>query len=679
MIKKYVTFLLLGISIHITGQTFTDSNLPIVIITTDTNEDTGDLTEIVDEPKVAASMKIIYHEDGSRNLVSDQDNDEFLDYDGRIAIEFRGSTSQNLPKKPYGFETREEDDESNNNVELLDLPKENDWVLNSLAFDKSLIRDYLTYDLARDIGNYASRGRYCEVVVNGDYKGLYILGEKLKIDSDRIDIEDLEDDDNEFPNITGGYYTKADKTTGGDPVAWSYVNSIGRNVNYIHDSPDPEDITPEQNAYIKNVFDDLESTSSVENVSIENGYPSIIDIPSYIDFMLLNEFTSNVDAYQFSTFFHKDRGGKLRAGPIWDFNLSYGNDLGQRPGRSRTDVLQFNNGDNEGSDFWENLFNENTFNCYLNQRWGQITATGQPMNYAVLEDKIDDLVALLSEARLRENEKWNTLNGYETEIINLKNWIQNRITWINNNLSTTSDCSFPEVPNLVISEINYHPEDIGDIDDDDLEFMAITNNSNVAVDVTGFYFQALGISYQFPTNTVVEANQKIYLANNTETFEEFYGFVPFGEYFRNLANSSQQLLLTDAFGNVIDDVTYNDDEPWPEDADGDGAFLILDDLNADNSLPENWGTANILNSNNFELGQNLRIYPNPVASTIFIENSNLIIKKVILYDFLGRVIDVSDNETSTIKLDVNHLSNNNYLLKVVFENDFSVTRIFIKN
>lgn len=110
------------------AQILTDSNLPIVIINTD-----GGIP-IPDEPKVLGNMKIIWHQDGSRNYLSDSTNAEYLNYNGRIGIETRGKTSQEyFEKKPYGLTTLQDDDISNNNVSILGMPKENDWILNSLA------------------------------------------------------------------------------------------------------------------------------------------------------------------------------------------------------------------------------------------------------------------------------------------------------------------------------------------------------------------------------------------------------------------------------------------------------------------------------------------------------------------------------------------------------------------
>ena len=118
--------------------TFTDSNLPIVIITTQ------NAAEIPDEPKILGTMKIIQRPDGARNYLTDANTDEFLDYSGTIGIETRGTSSQALPKKPYGIDTLEDDGIENNSVELLGMEKENDWILNSFAFDDSMMRDYIS-------------------------------------------------------------------------------------------------------------------------------------------------------------------------------------------------------------------------------------------------------------------------------------------------------------------------------------------------------------------------------------------------------------------------------------------------------------------------------------------------------------------------------------------------------
>ena len=405
--KKFLAAAMLLLVAVSYGQEFTESNLPIFIITTEIDEETGLPMEIPDDPKIWADLKIIWNEDGSTNYVAEDDEDA-LNYNGKIKIELRGSSSQMLEKKQYGWTTYDDEGEKQN-VSLVGMPEENDWILNGLAFDASLIRDYLCYNLTRQMGQYATRTQYCEVIINGDYRGLYILQEKIKDDSKRVNIEEITEDDNEGVNLTGGYITKADKTTGGDPVAWNMASYEGPwGTDFIHELPKPADVTDEQQEYIHNVFTSLETAAGDENNSIENGYPSIIDVPTFIDFMVINEFSSNVDAYQISTFFHKDRGGKLRAGPVWDFNLSLGLDV--FGDRSLIDVWQFSNENNEGAKFWTDLFNEDTYKCHLARRWNELTQEGQPLHYDSVEAYIDETLEYIHDAAVRNGERWGDID-----------------------------------------------------------------------------------------------------------------------------------------------------------------------------------------------------------------------------------------------------------------------------
>ncbi len=429
-------------------------------------------------------MKIIQRPDGARNFLTDANTDEFLDYSGTIGIETRGSSSQALPKKPYGIDTLEDDGIEDENVKLLGMPKENDWLLNSFAFDDSMMRDYISYEMARQMGQYATNLKYCEVVLNGEYIGLYALSEKIKRDGDRVDIAKISDDENSLPEITGGYIIQTDRT-GGDnpPEAWNN-NGAG----YIHEKPNSDDITSQQSSYIESVFRDLDDNAT--NPNIISGYPSIIDVPSFLDYILVAEIASNVDAYALSTYYHKDKGGKLRAGPVWDYNLTYGNDLfdffGVNYDRSFTDVWQFNFS-NTGAYFWGDLFNDPKFKCYLSKRFNEVTNTGEPLNYEYISSLIDSTTALISEAVVRENEKWDTIDDFAGEIANIKTWLQERITWMRNDLGAFSNCDNVQTPSLVITKIHYNPQETVEFpESDDLEFIEIKNTGSTIVALQGY-------------------------------------------------------------------------------------------------------------------------------------------------------------------------------------------------
>ena len=658
IIILYILFSLSNLSY---SQSFTDSNLPIVLINTDGG------VEIPDSPRVLADMKIIYRGEGLRNYLTDQNTPALLNYNGRISIEIRGSSSQTLPKKQYGLTTLKADNISNNNVSLLGFPGENDWILNGLGFEPSLIRDYLNYNLSRMIGEYASRTVYCEVMINGIYTGLYVLQEKIKQGSDRVNVAKIGTSDIAFPAVTGGYITKADKTTGGDPVAWEMSSYLGTNdVAFIHDMPKPENIRPEQNTYIRSEFEKLSSTASGGNISLESGYPSVIDIPSFVDYMIINELSANADAYQFSTFFHKDRNGKLRAGPIWDLNLTFGYDLAIWGfDRSKTNTWQFSNGDNEGAIFWRDLFKNPVFKCYLSRRWNQLIQPGQPLNLVSVELFIDQIVANISEAVVRENIKWGTVPNHSGEINKIKDFLKKRIDWITANIGPFSDCSNVEIPSLVITKIMYNPDTTFSFPvSNDQEFIEIKNTGNKSVNLTGIYFGGTGFVYQFPVYAEIFPNSTKILASNSAVFRSKYGFPPSGQFTRNLSSKDENLVLADGFGNVIDNVHYSNQPPWPN-ADGNGYYLELTDPLSDNSIASNWtaSASKIVSVGDAEYTEKPEVYPNPVTDNLIIESSGRIII-LQLFNFQGSLLRQINVNSGIYTLDMRSYLQGMYLLEI---------------
>ena len=589
------------------AQDFTSSNLPIIVINTYSNE-------INNENPVRATMKIIYNEDNRTNYLSDTSDFRTLNYNGDIEIKIRGNTSQYPPKKPYKIHTIHANNE-NNNVSLLGLPPENDWILNNIPYEPSYIRDFISYGLSEKIGNYAPRCRYCEVVIDGNYKGLYVFTEKLKADKSRIDIQNQKSTDSQ--DYGCAYIFKADR----EEMSWqdeAYHNSPNYPIIYTIRQPDAEHITQEQTDYIRNYYFNFTELAYTQNQAIDVGFPALIDIPSFIDFMIIGEFSSNVDIYQLSTFFHKDIQGKLRAGPVWDFNLTFGNDIQNY--RSIYNVWQFSNYNNEGSKFWTDLFNNSTYRCHFSKRWHELTAEGQPLNYENVCSFIDETQSSIAEAVPRDCARWQTINHQASNIDSMKNWIQKRIEWMNNHIGSCEQCQDEYIPNLVISRINYNPRPQGFVSSDRLEFIEITNNSDEHVNLSGIYFGGMGLSYVFPINSYLQPRQKAIICSDSLQFVRNYAQIPFGQYARHLSNHSQKLVLYDAWGNLIDEVTYSCNPPWPEAANGRGSFLELIDLNSDNSLAENWRASEILSTELLQQNATM-VYPNPFSDFIHIETN----------------------------------------------------------
>ncbi|RBN51871.1 secretion system protein Por [Flavobacterium psychrolimnae] len=669
-ISKLILLIVMITSYSVTAQTFTDSNLPIVIITTDNDPNTGLPLEIVDDPKILATMKIIKRPDGTRNYLTDQNTTGFLNYTGRIGIEIRGSSTQTLPKKQYSLTTLKADNTSNNNVSIFGMPSENDWILNGLGFDPSLVRDYLAYYMSRELGNYASKTEYCEVVINGDYKGLYVFQEKIKSNENRVNVLKIEVTDNALPNITGGYITKADKTTGGDPVAFWMDET-----KFVHDLPKPENATPEQTQYIEAEFNRMQDHAYDDD--LEDGYRTIIDVPSFVDFMLVNELCSNADVYQSSTFFHKDRGGKLRAGPVWDFNQSFGSTF---TNSSHVDKWQFNNGNRIGPPFWSYLFDNSDFKCYLSKRWNEVKAPGKPLNKDVLITYMDNALSYISEAIPREQQRWGTLNDHDVDVNRIRTFIVDRTTWITNNIGSFTNCANVSLPPLVITKINYNPKTSTSFPvSNDLEFIALQNISDRSVNLSGVYFRQLGLTYQFPFNSTIGANETIFLTSNNTTFQSKYGIVPFGQFVRNLSNKSQKIVLADADGNIIDSVEYFDAAPWPTTPDGGGTYLDLISTTLDNNLASSWVATNndTLANRSFLASSTLTIYPNPVSNTLRIQASKPM-TGVKMFNILGALVHEIKTDSENINMDLSAYSSGIYFLTIYNDEGFTSRKIIKK-
>jgi hypothetical protein len=237
-----------------------------------------------------------------------------------------------------------------------------------------------------------------------------------------------------------------------------------------------------------------------------------------------------------------------------------------------------------------------------------------------------------------------------------------------NRLGGFGACNNIALPSLVISRIHYHPLATDQFPDDgDLEFIEVVNAGSTNVDLTGLYFSGTGFVYRFPAWTL-KPSDMIQLANDRTTFEGKYGYAPFGEFTRNLDNDSQKLTLADAFGNVIDEVEYSDDLPWP-DADGNGMYLKLSDLAMDNTAGANWVATNEVISTTVtvvgvEEGSNpVKIFPNP-SNARFEISSDEIIHSIDVTDLQGRRQERISVGGNTAVVDLSRYSAGVYLLKI---------------
>ncbi len=422
---------------------FNESNLPIVVIDTDGQE-------ILDDPRIVVHMGIIDNDSGINNI-----DDPLNGYDGLISIEIRGSSSQMFPKKQYALETQDIDGE-NLNVSILGMPEENDWILHAPYSDKSLLRNFLAYELARDMGRYSSRTRFCELVINGDYKGLYIFMEKIKRDNNRVDISKLNPDETTGDDLTGGYIVKVDKWDGENNDGWWSASPLPEydGTWYQYHYPKPDDIVDEQKDYINNYITDFELLLASEAYNDPDaGYYDQVNLESFIDVSLMSEISKNVDAYRLSAYMYKDKDsedGRLTMGPIWDYNLAFGNaDYydGWDPAGWQLDVEL--GGDPFKIPFWwYRIWDDETFRDAFNQRWQELRQTVFSEEYIM--NIIDSTIAVIDEAQVRNFQRWPILDeyvwpnayvggSYENEIDYLTDWITDRLEWIDEQAMRADD------------------------------------------------------------------------------------------------------------------------------------------------------------------------------------------------------------------------------------------------
>lgn len=448
---KFIVLFLMVRATMSTGQGLVESPLPIIEINTSGQN-------IVDEPKVAGQLTMYFLPSGDNNSIRDQPH-----FQGRIGIELRGQTSQSIfPKKSFGIETW---DSLNEDVDttLLGMPSESDWVIHSPYSDKSLIRNALAYSLAADIMPYAPRTILAEMILNGDYHGVVLWTEKIKRSKHRIDIANLKSEDIEGDELTGGYIVKFDKGQNFE-IGWTspYEPIQGRpqRTNFLLHDPKANKIQPVQRQYINNYITEFEDVLASEDFDDPvNGYIKYIDVASFVQLIMVNELTRNVDGYRLSTFMYKDKdskGGKLTMGPVWDYNLAFGNADYCRGSSISGWAYDFN--EHCPDDFWVNhfwwkrLLEDDNFKRTLSQEWD--AARQNVFSTESIFNRIDSLASLLEEPQKRNFERWPVLgtyiwpnnfigSSYEDEINYLKDWTQRRLAWLDDNFGSVTTSTDP--------------------------------------------------------------------------------------------------------------------------------------------------------------------------------------------------------------------------------------------
>lgn len=440
----------------------TSTNLPIVWIDVD--------GELIDrDERITARMKIIHNGDGQLNYADTITHPgQTIDYQGYVAIRYRGSSSFNSSdKKPYSFRPLDkplEDGGVKKKVNILDMGKDNNWALLAPYADKSMIRDLLAFEVSRPWMEYTPQGRYCELFLDGTYYGVYILTEVVSKGKHRVNIPDpgIEGD-----SITGGYIMEVNRTDGEvtytskyHPVSSTGQRYLNQQINFQYKSPDYEDLTQEQVDYITGRIDQMEQSLWTYTASTPSDYGNYLDVTNFIDYQLAEELAHNVDAYRLSGKFFKRRDSEDPRFKmvVWDMNLAYGNSDYYQGWRTDTWMYKNNNIMNSEGDpqlipfWWYKLNTDPEYTAALKARWAQYRRNNLRSDRIMAT--VDSLTTVLTShgAEQRNSQAWPRWGQYvwpnyyvaydfSDEVTYLKQWLTDRIAWMDQQLGFDPNAS----------------------------------------------------------------------------------------------------------------------------------------------------------------------------------------------------------------------------------------------
>lgn len=414
------------------------THLPIVKINTFGQEIVNPVK--VDEHTMA-TIEII----DQANQMNHLDDESSVKTSTQISI--RGNSSRFFEKKSYRLHFIE--GQQVNKLSVMNMPKNDEWILNGPFLDKSLMRNYLMMNLSSEIMGYAPRVRYCEVFINEEYQGLYLMMEPINQGEKRVPITKAKDDGYPYTSyiiqMDRGSLNPTKNLDNFTKYVLRMPTNTSRTKYHISiEYPTSKYLTEEKREYIERDFSQFErSLYSFDYNSNDYGYKSYIDVDSFVDYYIINEFFQNYDAALFSTYLYKDIRGKINIGPVWDFNNSMDNYVDQANDIEQTLL--------ESRLWYWMLFKDESFVDRVIDRYKQLRKT--TLNEEYLLTKIDEIENYLGSAIERNFEVWGDsfdyeLTGVDAQLVpqsrhieshqeaiqQVKDFITKRGTWLDENI-----------------------------------------------------------------------------------------------------------------------------------------------------------------------------------------------------------------------------------------------------
>ncbi|MBL7777901.1 MAG: CotH kinase family protein [Chitinophagales bacterium] len=626
----------------------TSSNLPIFSI------QTGGAS-IPNDPKIPATFFIIDNNNGTRNYT----NQSAHAYDGKMMVELQGYTGPYYPKKNYDFDLI---DSSGNKITatLMGLPEENDWILKAEYLDPSLMANPLTYEMSRHMGVYAPRTKYCELLLNGEYMGVYSLTEKIKRDKNRVDIAKLTNADTAGAALSGGYIIEMN--INGAPGDWNSVyppinnNTSTLPVEFKYVYPKRDSLLPVQRTYIKNYVDTFETLLRTD--SLQTGlWRDYVSEKSFIDFQIVNEFSSNYDSYGRSTYLYKEKvtdGGQLHIGPPWDYDRAYSS--------SPTGgwVWQVTHPTWPFPFWWSKLNNDSIYLQKLWCRWTDLRSN--VLSNQSFNTWIDSVQLLLQESTARNFEKWSELNvsSHASAVNGFRNFITARLDWMDNNIL---QAGAPTVPGFVLADTGFCSSGLIGIDSSSGYKYLWSNGdktSQTLANQNGSYLltiknavgcvardTAIVTIYGTPTVTITTT-----IVGDSVVFATLpAGFTSYLWQIDSIAYSSSTVKLPVATHTV--QVSVADTLSCEATANTSFIYSALEEALAIRTL---------------------RLYPNPTDGKCTVVLPEAALYVVTLYNIMGEIVAETEIQSATAILDISRLSKGVYVLQAKNKTTRAVSR-----
>jgi len=614
------------------GLALDSTRLPIV------NINTGG-TAIPDANKIPATFSIIDNGSGMWNYF----NQTTFSLEGNMMVELQGFTGPSYPKKNYDFDLT---DTGGIDIDtpLLGMPSENDWILKAEYLDYSLMKNPVSYEMSRRMGRYAPRTVFCEVLVNGEYMGVYNLTEKVKRDSNRVDISKLTSADISGPELTGGYIIEMN--INGDPGAW---NSTYLPINYAtcnlpvefkHVYPKADSINLPQHYYIKSFVDSFENALWYPGFQDPvTGWRRFAGEGSFIDFLIVNEFSANYDSYGRSTYLYKEKitdGNKLHIGPPWDYDRSFAD------GTQSGWVNEITHPGWPFPFWWSQFRQDSVFERKLYCRWHTLRTT--TLSDDSFYTYIDSISNYIHDAAERNFMRWPELGvtDYDAQVVTLKDFIHDRNQWIDTALPDSDLVSTAvNLPNIQICQFETVNATQGGSWMFNYLWSTGATTGSIPINSSGSYSVTVSSSYGCPTAsdgfnaTTFPIPDASFTA--TSLGNNAYLFTP--------SFTTASLYLWD-FGNGNVSSQMNPIAVLPDSP----AIVSLTVYGANGCSDIFYDTLNIVNSVNGIYSDNtIHIYPNPASDVLFIQTDKLDFDRIDIMNVEARKV-ISEPFSNSISI-----------------------------